>query len=53
LFESDAHDEEYGLDLVRKDLLLTQNSMLDKGKSPEGKPSPRANILEGRQGLNQ
>jgi len=35
LFESDAQDEEYELGLMRKDLLLTQNSMLDKLMSPE------------------
>jgi len=39
--------------LVRRDLLLTQNSKHEKGKSPEGGPSPKANILEGRQSLNQ
>ena len=53
LFENDAHDEEYELGLVRRDLLLTQNSMLDKGKSLEGDPSPRADTLEGAQGVNQ
>ena len=36
LIENDAQDEEYELGLVRKDLSLTQNSMLDKSKSPEG-----------------
>ena len=30
LFENDAQDEEYEQGLVRRDLLLTQNSMLDK-----------------------
>ena len=52
-FESDAQDEDYELGLVRRDLLLTQNFMHEKGKSPEGEPSPRANILEGGQGLKQ
>ena len=53
MFESNAQDEEYELGLVRRDLLLTQNSMHEKGKSPKGKPSPGADILEGGQGLNQ
>jgi len=38
---------------VRRDLFLTQNSMLDKGMSPEGELSPGADILEGGQGVNQ
>jgi len=53
LFENDAQDDEYELGLVRKGLLLTQNSMLDKGKFPEGELSLRADILEGGQGVNQ
>ena len=50
--ENDAQDEEYKLGLVRRGLLLTQNSMHEKGKSPEGEPSPGDDILEGGQGLN-
>jgi len=53
LIENDARDDEYKLGLMRQDLSLIQNSMLDKGKSPEGEPSPGANILKGGQGLNQ
>jgi len=53
LFESDAQDEEYELGLVRRDLLLTQNSMHEKGKSPEGEPRSRVDILECGQGLNE
>jgi len=48
LFNSDAQDEEYELGLVRRHLLLTQNSMHEKSKSPKGEPSPGADILEGR-----
>jgi len=47
LFESDPQDEEYELGLVRRDLVLIQNSMHEKGKFPEGEPSPGADILEG------
>jgi len=53
LFKSDVQDEEYEMGLVRRDLLLTQNSMHEKGKSPEGGTSPGADTLEGGQGLNQ
>jgi len=53
LVENDTRDEEYELGLARRDLLLTQNSMHEKGKSPEDKPSPGANALEDGQGLNQ
>jgi len=48
----DAQDEEYQLGLVRKDFLLTQNSIVDKDKTPEGEPSPGADIVEGGQGVN-
>jgi len=34
-------------------LLLAQNSIHEKGKSPEGAPSPGSNTLEGGEGLNQ
>jgi len=50
LVKHDAQDEEYELGLERKDFLLTQNSMEDKGKTPEGEPSPRADIVEDGQG---
>jgi len=53
LFESDAQDEECELGLVRRDLSLTQNSIYEKDKSPEGESSPRADILKGGQGVNQ
>jgi len=53
LFNSDAQDEEYELGLVRRYLSLTQNSVHEKGTSPEGEPSPGPDILEGGQGLNQ
>jgi len=53
LVEYNALDEEYELGLTRRDLLLAQNSMHEKDKSPESKPSPRADPLEGGQGLNQ
>jgi len=52
LIEYDVQDEEYELGLVRKDFSLTQNSMVDKGKNPEGEPSPGADIVDGRQGIN-
>jgi len=51
--ENDTQDEEYELDVVRRDLLLTQNSMHEKGKSPEGGPSPGADTVAGGQGLDQ
>ena len=53
LVENDAQDEEYELGLARRDLLLTQNSMHEKGKSLEGEPSPGTNTLEDGKGLNQ
>ena len=42
LVENDAQDEEYELGLARRDLLLIQKSMHEKGKSPKGEPSPGA-----------
>ena len=53
LIEHDTRDEEFELDFMRKYLSLTQNSMHEKGKSPENEPSPKADILKGGQGLNQ
>ena len=53
LIEHDTQDEEFELGLVRKDLLLTQSSIVDKGKAPEGEPSPRTDNLESGQGANQ
>jgi len=53
LVENDAQDEEYKLGLAKRDLLLSQNSMHEKGKPPEGEPSPGDNTLEGGQGLDQ
>ena len=43
LVENDAHDEEYELGLVRKDLLLIHA----KGKCPEDGSGPGASLLEG------
>ena len=40
LIEHDIQDEEFKNGLVRKDLSLTQNSIVDNGKSPEGETSP-------------
>jgi len=51
--EHDTQDEEFKLGLVRKDLSLTQSSIVDKGKTPEGEPSPGIDNLEGGQGANQ
>ena len=53
LIEHDIQDEEFKNGLVRKDLSLTQNSMVDKGKSPEGEISPGSGNIEGGQGANQ
>ena len=52
LIEHDAQDEEYELGLMRKGFSLTQNSMVDKGKSLEGESSHGANIMECGQGVN-
>ena len=38
---------------MRKDLLLTQSSIVDKGKAPEGEPPPGTDNLQGGQGVNQ
>ena len=38
---------------MRKDLSLTQSSIVDKGKAPEGEPSPGTDNLESGQGANQ
>ena len=43
-------DEEFELGLVRKDLTLTQNSMVDNGKSPEGETSHGFGNMEGGAG---
>jgi len=53
LIEHNTQDEEFELGLVRKGLLLTQSSMVDNGKAPEGKPSPGFDSVEGGQGANQ
>ena len=47
LIEHDAQDEEFELGLMRKDFSLTQSSMIDNGKAPEGKPSPDSGNVEG------
>ena len=46
LIEHDTQDEEFELGLVRKDLSLTQNSIVDKGKAAEGEPSPGIDNLK-------
>ena len=53
LTEHDTQDEEFKLGLVRKDLSLTQSSMVDNGKAPEGEPSLGSNRVKGGQGANQ
>ena len=53
LMEHDIHDEEFKNSLVRKDLSLTQNSMVDKGKSLEGEISSGSGNIKGGQGANQ
>jgi len=45
--EHDMQDEEFELGLVRKDLSLTQSSIVYKGKALEGEPSPGTDNLEG------
>jgi len=47
LIEYDIQDEGFKNGLVRKDLSLTQNSMVDNGKSPEGETSPGSKNMEG------
>jgi len=47
LIEHDIQDEEFKNGLVRKDLSLTQNSMVDNGKSPKGETSPGSENMEG------
>jgi len=53
LIEHDIQDEEFKNGLVRKELSLTQNSMVDNGKSPEGETSTGSKNMEGGQGANQ
>jgi len=53
LIEHDIHDEEFKNGLVRKDLSLTQNSMVDNGKSLEGGTTPGSGNMKGGQGTNQ
>ena len=50
MIEHDMRDEEFELGLVRKDLTLTENSMVDNGKSPEGETSPGFGNMEGGAG---
>ena len=47
LVEHDVQDEEFQLGLIRKDSLLTQNSMEENGKFPEGKTSSGSKNLKG------
>ena len=51
--EHDTQEVEFELGLVRNDLSLDQSSIVDKGKAPEGEPSPRTDNLECRQEANQ
>ena len=53
LIEHDTQDKEFEVDLVKKDLSLTQSSMIDNGKAPKGEPSPRFDSGEGGQRVNQ
>jgi len=53
LIEHDTQDEEFELGLVKKDLSLTQSSMVDNGKAAEGEPSPGSGNVEGDQGAHQ
>ena len=53
VIEHDTQDKEFELGLMRKLLSLTQSSIVDKGKAPEGEPSPSTDNLEGGQGANQ
>ena len=46
-------DKELELGLVRKDLTLTRNSMVDNGKSPEGETSPGFGNMESGQEADQ
>jgi len=46
IIEHDMQDEEFELGPVRKDLTLTQNSMVDNGKSLEGETSPGFGNME-------
>jgi len=47
LIEHDTHDEEFKLGRVRKDLLLTQSSMIHNSKALEGEPSPGSDGVQG------
>jgi len=53
LIEHDIQDEEFKNGLVRKDLSLTQNFMVDNGKSPKGETSHGSGNMKGGQGVNQ
>jgi len=53
VIEHDTQDEEFELGLMRKDFSLTQSSMVDNGKTPEGEPRPESGNVEGEQGAHQ
>jgi len=53
MIEHEMQDEEFELGLARENLTLTQNSMVDNGKSPEGETSPGSENMEGGQGASQ
>jgi len=53
LIEHDTHEEELELSLVRKDLSLTQSSMVDNGEAPKGELSPGSDSVECGHGANQ
>jgi len=53
LIEHDTQDEEFELSFMRKDLSLTQSSMVDNHKVPEGEPSPGSDSVKGGQGASQ
>jgi len=48
LIKHDIQDTEFKNGFIRKDLSLTQNSMVNYGKSPEGEASPGYGNMEGR-----
>jgi len=53
LIEHDTQDEEFELGLMRKDFLLTQNSMVGNSKALEVEPSLESGNMEGDKGQHQ
>jgi len=52
LTEHDTQDEEFEFGVVRKDISLTQSSMVDNGKASESEPSLGSDSVEGGQGVS-